>query len=208
MRLRLRQVRYGLARDGLLDKPFDRRDLLEIVRIDERVGGAVLPGPARAPDAVNVIFGGERHVEIKNMADVSDIKPARGHIAAGKYGDRAVAEGIQRCRARRLIHIAMQRAHVKPVLAQRFIQRRHVDLAVAENKRVLHVLAPQKNAQGLAFLPVVACRQIDKNLFDIDGGAGGRRNGDGLGIRQECVGQFANFRRHRRGEEQRLTNFR
>ena len=59
-------------------------------------------------------------------------------------------------------------------------------------------------AQSLALLLVIRGRQIDQRMRDILACAGGWGNRHGLGIAKETIRQFADFRRHRGREKQRL----
>ncbi len=49
----------------------------------------------------------DRHVVIEDVAHVGDIETARSHVACGKEGDGAVAEGVERGRTLMLIEVAI-----------------------------------------------------------------------------------------------------
>ena len=135
---------------------------------------------------------------------VGDVEAAGCDVGSYQQRNFALAELIQRSRARRLIHVAMQGADAEAVLLQRFVQHRHFALAVAEDDRVLQILGvAQQPAQHLALLMRLAA-DADLELRNADGRGRGPGNFDLLRVVQEGFGDAADFRRHRRGEEQRL----
>ena len=67
-------------RDGLADQLLDRRDALLVGRRDHGDGGAAAPGAPGTADAVDVVVGMVRHVEIEDVADGGNVEPARGDI--------------------------------------------------------------------------------------------------------------------------------
>ena len=56
---------------------------------DERVGGALDAGPARAADAVRVRVDVAGHVKVDDVADVRDVEAARRHVR--RHQDRELA---------------------------------------------------------------------------------------------------------------------
>ena len=146
-----------------------------------------------------------RHVEIEDVADGGDIETAGGDIGCDQELRLAVAEGIERRRARRLIEIAVQRDGVELVLQQRAVQLRDLALAIAEHDGVLEAVGrADQSAQGLALVGRIAPGG------DLQLGDGGD-DGGGLGhfhphrIVQEGIGDALDFRRHGRREEQGLA---
>src|SRR5580704_18576045 len=142
----------------LADQFFDRRDGFGVVRSgDDGDGGAVSPGAAGAADAVHVVVGMDRHVEIIDVADVGDIEAAGGDVGGDQERDFVLAELLERCGARRLVHVAVQRLHRKAVAQQRAMQRGDVAFAVAEDDAVLHAFGgADQAAQRVALLGAVA----------------------------------------------------
>ena len=92
-----------------------------------------------------------------------------------------------------------------PCLTQGLVQDRHLDLAVAEDDRVLDVLAGDQLAQRLALGPVLAVGAELEALGDRLGRRGGWRSLDALGILEELADEAGDLRRHRRREEQGLA---
>ena len=66
----------------LADQLFDRRDVLAVLRGRQHEGTALPAGASGAPDAVDVILGMVRHIEIEDMRQALDVEPARRDIAA------------------------------------------------------------------------------------------------------------------------------
>src|SRR5262245_29384498 len=67
-------------RDALPDQRFDRSDGLAVGAGDDRDRGAAAAGATGAADAVHVIVGMIRHVEIEDVADIRDVEAARRDV--------------------------------------------------------------------------------------------------------------------------------
>ena len=152
---------------------------------------------------MDVVVRVDRHVEIEDMAEPGDIKPAGGDVARHHDPDVAVLEFLKRLGAFGLGHVAMQGDRVEIMPLQGLRKNVNVALAIAEYERVLDVLGFQQMPQRPA---LIIRPQHGHALGDIDGCRGRWCNRDFLGVHQEGVGQPTNFRRHGRGEEQRLAN--
>src|SRR5580704_7565591 len=160
----------------LADQFFDRRDGFGVVRSgDDGDGGAVSPGAAGAADAVHVVVGMDRHVEIIDVADVGNIEAARGDVGGDQQRNFVLAELLERRGARRLVHVAVQRLHRKAVAQQRAMQRGDVAFAVAEDDAVLHAFGgADQAAQRVALLGAVAAGSRQELGRGGDGGGGFR----------------------------------
>ena len=197
------EVAFG-AWNVLAGQSFDRGDRLGVERGDHRDRGAGPPGAAGTADAMHVVVGMMRHIEIEDVAHDRDIEAAGRDVGSNQQRNLALAELIQRRGTRRLIHIAVQRADTEAVLEQRLVDNGDFALAVAEDDRVLKVLGvAQQAAQDIALFMRLAA-DADLELGHAHGGGGGLGNLDPRRIVQEGFGDAADFRRHRRGEEQRL----
>ena len=115
---------------------------------------ALEPGAAGAADAVHVVLGMVRHVEVEHVRQAADVEPARRHVAAHQQLQLARLEFLQRGEAHGLRHVAMQRAVVEAVARQRFVQDVHVALAIAEHQCALDFLGAHQPAQRLALVVV------------------------------------------------------
>ncbi|ODN71785.1 hypothetical protein A6302_00928 [Methylobrevis pamukkalensis] len=191
--------------DRVAGQLLDRREILGIRRTDEGDRGAAAAGASRPADAVDIVLGMGRNVEVVDVAHLGDVEAAGGDVAGDQQRERALAEGIERRHAGALFHVAMQGADVETVLFEAPVQRRDIALAVAEHDRVLQVLGvADQVAQEIALLEGLAA-DADHVLRH---GLGGGRRTRGLDLDrvvQEGVGEALDFRRHRRGEEQRLV---
>ena len=98
----------------------------------------------------------------------------------------------------------MQGADAEAVLLQRLVDDGDFALAVAEDERVVEVLgvAQQAAEDFTLFMRLAAAANLE--LRHACRGCGGLRDFDPLGIVQEVLADAADFRRHRRGEEQGL----
>src|SRR5512140_1090325 len=98
-------IAFG-GRNGLSDQPFDRSDRFAVERADDRYGGSGATGAAGSADAMHVVVGMMRHVEIEDVADGGNVEAASGDVGGNQQRDLALAELIEGCGARRLIHVA------------------------------------------------------------------------------------------------------
>ena len=68
-------------RDLLAEHLLDCLERLDVFRRHQHGGEALASRPAGAPDAVDIIFGMDRHVVVEDVADIGDIEPARRYVA-------------------------------------------------------------------------------------------------------------------------------
>ena len=109
----------------------------------------LLPGPAGAADAMDVVIGVVRHVEIEDVAHLRNVEAARGNVRRDQQLDFAAAETIEGCRARRLIHVAMQGDRIEFVAQQRAMKIGDFALAIAKDDGVLEI-RPRNGSGGAA----------------------------------------------------------
>ena len=139
--------------DALADQLFDLADRPAVGRCDDGDRGAALAGAAGPADAVDVVVRVVRHVEIEDVAHVGNVEATRGDVGGDQQRHAAVAERVERGRARGLIEVAVQRRGVEAVPDQRAVQLRDLALAVAEDDGVLEVLGrADQAAQRVALL--------------------------------------------------------
>ena len=150
-----------------------------------------------------------RQVEVEDVADRRDIKPACGDIRADQDRDFVFLELVERVHPYRLNHIAVQTGSVDAVLFKRTVNHIDIAFAVTEYQRVgQFFLRADQFAQGIAFDLLCRARrtagglQLDQTLGDRISGRGRCGNRDFLGIGQELVCQTADFLRHG-GREQK-----
>ena len=135
---------------------------------------------------MDIILGIAGNVKIEHMAETGDVEAARGDVGGDHQRDFTVLEFLQRFQAGGLRHVSMQRHGAEIMPLQRRHQRADVALAVAEDHRVLHILAFQQPAERFA-LALRCCP--GEMLGDGVGGAGRRRYLDDLGVRDELVAE-------------------
>ena len=76
----------------------------------ERDGDARHAGAAGAADAVDVIVGLPRHVEVDDVADAFDVEPARGDVGGDEDVDLAVLKRSNSAMRLGLVHVALDLA--------------------------------------------------------------------------------------------------
>src|SRR5215831_14576250 len=82
--------------DGLADQLLDRRDVSSIGRRDDGDGGAAASRAAGAADAMYVVVGVMRNVEVEDVADGGNVEAARGDVGCNQQRDFVLAELIER----------------------------------------------------------------------------------------------------------------
>ena len=141
--------------DLLADQLLDGVDIFGVVARGDGEGLAGAAGAAGAADAVDIVLGMDRHVVVEDVADVGNVEAACRDVGGDEIFQLAVAKAGEHRHACALVHVAMQRAGVELVLDQRLVELRHLDLAVAEDDRVLQAvgLGVHQVAQHLALVP-------------------------------------------------------
>ena len=151
---------------------------------------------------MDIILGVAGNIEIEDVAEAGNIKAARRHIRCDHQRHLAILEFLQRFEAGRLGHVAMKRHGRKIVPFQRGHEGADIALAVAEDHRVLHILAVQQTAKRLA---LALRRGPGQVLGDGVGGACRRRHLDDLGVGDELVAELLDVVRQGGREEQGLA---
>src|SRR5262249_42900799 len=99
------QALHDLALNGLSDQLLDRRNVLLVAMRYQHESVPRAPSASGPADAVNVIVGLERNVEIEDVAHGRNIESARGNVACDEQGDLAPAECVQRAHPDRLVEV-------------------------------------------------------------------------------------------------------
>src|SRR6187200_245831 len=110
------------AWDALANEFLDRRDVLAIGRRnhgDRRSASSGAPGSA---DAMHVVLGMVRYVEVEYVADCRNVEAACGHVGSDEELHLFIAELLERRHAGGLVHVPVQRDGGKAVTHQRPMQ--------------------------------------------------------------------------------------
>ena len=197
-------------RNGLADQLLD---LGEVFLVRRQAEGDGPPGPPGAPgpsDAVDVILGMDRHVEVEDVAHARDVEAPGGDVRCDQELQLAITELAEDLHPELLVEVAVQGGGVEAVALQRLCHHVNVPLAVAEDDAVGErvALGPDQPAQEVALLGVGAIlargRVAAQELAD---GLGGRRlprHLDPHRIVQEFLRDPGDLGGHGGGEEQRL----
>src|SRR6185312_15062717 len=98
--------------DLAVDEPLDRAEQRAILGADERERLARGARPARAADAVDVILGDVRQVEVHDVREVLDVEAARRDVGGDEHLHLALLEVLQGLDARVLALVAVDRVGV------------------------------------------------------------------------------------------------
>ena len=191
----------------------DGVQVLAVLGRGDGEGPAWATGPPGAADAVDVILGMGRHVEIEDVAHFRDVEAAGGDVGTDQKLELAGLEFAQGLGAHRLRHVAVQPEGFEPMAGQRPVDGIDVALAVAEYQRVFGLfLADQLTERGPLFLlaaagaPPVPVFDHDHALDNVVRRRRRRRDVDFLRVHQEIVGEAADFRWHGGGEEKGVAD--
>ena len=145
----------------------DRGDGVAVFRRGEHERPALTAGAAGSTDAMDIVFGVDRHVETEDVAHALDIQAARGDIAGHQKPDLAVPKAVEGLRAFRLRHVAVQCRGVEAVPGQRTEQNVDIAFAVAEDQRILDVFSANQTTQRVTLV-----FRLDDGQRLHDGGGG------------------------------------
>ena len=93
---RSREAGDVLTPDWLPDEPLDRDKLAALLRRGQRDRVTALTGSGGAPDAVHVVLGNVREIEVDNVTDANDVEPAGGDVGRDEGVDLTRAEAGER----------------------------------------------------------------------------------------------------------------
>ncbi len=124
---------------------------------DQRDGKAFGAGAAGAADAVHVVLGDHRQVEVDHERQLVDVDSACGDVGRNKNGNFPVLEIGERARARVLALVAVDRCGAQAVLVEEFDQLVGAVLGAAEHQRLAAAVAAEQFEQQVALL-----RRVDR----------------------------------------------
>ena len=176
-------------------------ELALLLLVDKRNGRAGRRGPGRPADAVNVVLGVVRNVEINYRADVLDVDPARHDVRSHQHVDLAVFEVEHDLFALLLLQVGVHRCDVQLHALERKSELLDLLLRGGENDRLRSRRLRKQLADDTHLLVLVADvgRLLDRLV--------GLRHGDiDLGrIVHDLLGQLAYLGRQSGREHDRLT---
>ena len=192
-------------RDRAVDERGDGIHRLGFLGRDERDRPPRATGPAGTADAVDIVLGIIRHVEVDDVGNGLDVEAAPGHVAADEEIDLAALERRQRLGPAILNHVAVQRADIQAMAPERGADDIDVLLPVAEDQRALHRLVSEQVTQHSAFF-----RQIEQDHRVAHGAChrGRRRDAHFLGVDQKLLAEPLDLGPEGGGEHQRLADTR
>ena len=109
---------YHMDIDRLRCQALNLLYLSVVAHTSERNGDAAAPGPARAADAMHVVFRHARHIEVDHMGDGQHVDAARRHVGCNQNLDVAAPHVAQGAIALALVHVAVQRRRREPLARQ------------------------------------------------------------------------------------------
>src|SRR5262245_26821780 len=132
------------TRNFLPDETLDGGNLLEVLACHDGKCVAHAQCTAGAADAMNIVFGMVRHVEVNDMADLLDIDAARGDIGGDHHFVTAIAKAVERLLALALRAVGVKHSNGMVLLMQ---PARHTVGAVfgtAKNQHLIVVGAAER----------------------------------------------------------------
>ena len=161
-----------LGRDRMAQDAFDVAQHPVLVDADERDGLAVDASASRSPDAMHVVLGDHRQLEVHDVRQRVDVESACGHF--GRDEDR-VAIGLeigQRANSLRLALVAVDGRGRDPVTLELLGEAVRAVLRAREDQGLVDDVGLDEVAQELALaLPVDA---VDDLLDQLGGHVAGR----------------------------------
>ena len=106
-----------------------------LARLGQRDGHALATGTAHATDAVHVLGGGRRHIEVDDVRELVDIEPTGGHVGCHQQVGGARAQATHHPVALLLGHAAMQCLGAVPAAIQGLNQLLYLNARTAEHQR-------------------------------------------------------------------------
>ena len=191
----------GLELDLFLDQLLDVADQACVVACDQRHRQARRTRTPGAADAVHVILGVERHVEVEDRRQVGNVQTARCHVGGHQHIHLAGLESGQRLQPLILALVAMQGLRLQAITLKAACQSRRAQFAVDEHQRLGQLALLQQLPHNAA---LVVIGDAEKALLDVGGGGVGPGHLHQHGVLQVAVGQPLDLGRERGREQQRL----
>ena len=134
----------GGARNLMADVALDVGQRDGVFLAAEADGVALGAGARGAADAMHVVFGIVRQVEIEHVAHVGNVQAARGDVGGDQHGDVAVVEIAHHLQALGLRHVAGQGLGHEAVGGQGALEHLGDAPGIDEHHGAARVDAPQQ----------------------------------------------------------------
>ena len=131
----------GFTRYLLVGQLLDRFDIFGIIARRQSKGSTFAARATGSANAMHIVFGMGRYIEVKHMADGRNIKAPRRHIRSNQIGRFSGFESVEHFQAHMLVHITVQRYGFVVMTVQAFQKLANIAFSVAENNPVCHVLS-------------------------------------------------------------------
>ena len=200
------QAGDDFGRDRLADVVLDAADLVALGVRGQRVGQAVAAGAAGAADAVHVVLGLHRQVEVHGVADALHVDATGGHVGGHQDAQLAALQLRQGAGALALVHVAVQGGGGKALVGQAVGQIVGAALGRREDDGLVQRGVAQHVVQQLHLVAgVVRVQQALRDVGVLFLGAGDL---DALRFAHHAGGQLGHGAVQRGREQQRLAAFR
>jgi len=186
------------ALDFLADEAFDGADVHHVFGDHEGEGVARRFGATGAADAVDVIFGMLRHVEVNDVADVGDVEAAGGDVGGDEDFVFAVAEALEGLFAFALGAVGMENRDGVVILFEHVPDSVSAIFGAAKNDDRIVFDVVEEGAEEIGFL--ILGDGVDDVFNGFGRGAAGA-DFDGLGVPHGPFDKALDLGRHGGGEE-------
>ena len=192
--------------DLLLRCGFHGTEQAVLARFGERDGGSAAPGASGPADAVDVRFGGGRHIVVDDVRQPFDVEAARRDVGGDEEVGLTFPKATHHAVAQTLLHAAMERLGAVAVRVEHLDEGIDLEPCAAEHERRVGVLGLEDAFERCR---LVRPRHDVGNLADpreLSRGQRLARDRQARRILQMTLGNRQNPRRHRRREERRLAS--
>ena len=193
----------GVHFEAVAGITLDRTNEAGFTRAGERDRDAVTTGTACAADAVHVVFGLTRRIEVDDVADAGNVNAAGGDVGRDQHTNTALTQAIKRAVTLRLVHVAMQSSSGDALFLQR--QRQFISTALGGGKHQ-SLIEPLARKQGFEEA-ILVTKIVGKHqaLLDLTAVFLSNFDFDALRITRHAVGHAAHHAVKRGREHQGLT---
>ena len=136
-----------LLADRLANEPLDGGELWSLLGCGQCDRVATAPGASCAANAVHVVIGHMREIEVDHVADVVDVDAPGGDIGRDERVDGSRSEPMEGPRARGLALVGVNRSHAASGLLEVLHELVGPRLRAREDERLPHVFSLQQRLE-------------------------------------------------------------